>query len=195
MTFFGEFLSGPLAGSTFEATTDTGGGDMIGPFVVLSFWAGILVVILSLIVGPLIAWPVLFQSDIREGRGISWGICLLAFQVIYIALRIRRCVRLWNVNFFKELCLNSLFLAAVMLAAVIVLMLPLGHIYLSEADARYLTEHYGEFIMSVLSQVVSSPIRHIFFFYCLSVIPAGLTTFLSRALCRRALNRRRNPRR
>lgn len=192
MTFFGEFLDGPLAGTTFEGTTDSGGGDSIGPIVTLAFWAGIFAVIFCLIVGPLVVWPLLFESEIREGRSIIGGVCLLAIQIIYVALRIRTCVRHWNVNFFKELFFNGLFLAVIVLGGLIILPLPLSHIYLSEAEATYLTEHYGEFIMDVLSG--SSPILYIFFFYCLSVIPAGVTTLLSKVLCRQALNRKKNSR-
>ena len=71
--FFGTFLDGPLAGSTFGGVINDGsGGDSVGPFLALGGMAFVLAIVLSIIIAPFVAWPSLIASDLNEGRGI-WG--------------------------------------------------------------------------------------------------------------------------
>ena len=88
--FFGTFLDGPLAGSTFGGVINDGsGGDSVGPFLALGGMAFVLAIVLSIIIAPFVAWPSLIASDLNEGRGIWGAIILIAIQFIFIILRIR----------------------------------------------------------------------------------------------------------
>lgn len=192
MFFFGQFLDGPLAGSTFEGTTDTGsGGDFIGGFVAMGFGAAVFAIIFCIVVGPFVVWPLLFESDIREGRGILGAVLVLAVQILYICLRTRSCVKHWHAGFVKELCLNVVFLIAFTFMACVVLLVPLSRIYLEPAQAQLVTEHYGELVKYMISNATSNLPQFIFFYYCLSVLPAGMITLFSRLLCGRAAKSRK----
>ena len=109
--FFGTFLDGPLAGSTFGGVLNDGsGGDSVGPFLALGGMAFVLAIVLSIIIAPFVAWPSLIASDLNEGRGIWGAIILIAIQFIFIILRIRSNVRHWKRSFLSDLLLNMLFL-------------------------------------------------------------------------------------
>ena len=85
--FFGTFLDGPLAGSTFGGVINDGsGGDSVGPFLALGGMAFVLAIVLSIIIAPFVAWPSLIASDLNEGRGIWGAIILIAIQFIFSSI-------------------------------------------------------------------------------------------------------------
>ena len=185
--FFGTFLDGPLAGSTFGGVINDGsGGDSVGPFLALGGMAFILAIVLSIIIAPFVAWPSLIASDLNEGRGIWGAIILIAIQFIFIILRIRSNVRHWKRSFLSDLLLNMLFLFLLFFLSVVILFVPLITLLGGSEMGAYAAAHYGEFPGTVFSNLFSNLFGIVFFIWALSMIPAALTTGCSTLFIRKA---------
>ena len=185
--FFGTFLDGPLAGSTFGGVINDGsGGDSVGPFLALGGMAFVLAIVLSIIIAPFVAWPSLIASDLNEGRGIWGAIILIAIQFIFIILRIRSNVRHWKRSFLSDLLLNMLFLFLLFFRSVMILFLPLITLLGGSEMGAYAAAHYGEFLGTVFSNLFSNLFGIVFFIWALSMIPAALTTGCSTLFIRKA---------
>lgn len=185
--FFGTFLDGPLAGSTFGGIINDGsGGDSVGPFLALGGMAFILAIVLSIIIAPFVAWPSLIASDLNEGRGIWGAIILIAIQFIFIILRIRSNVRHWKRSFLSDLLLNMLFLFLLFFLSVVILFVPLITLLGGSEMGAYAAAHYGEFLGTVFSNLFSNLFGIVFFIWALSMIPAALTTGCSTLFIRKA---------
>ena len=185
--FFGTFLDGPLAGSTFGGVINDGsGGDSVGPFLALGGMAFVLAIILSIIIAPFVAWPSLIASDLNEGRGIWGAIILIAIQFIFIILRIRSNVRHWKRSFLSALLLNMLFLFLLFFLSVVILFVPLIALLGGSEMGAYAAAHYGEFLGTVFSNLFSNLFGIVFFILALSMIPAALTTGCSTLFIRKA---------
>lgn len=183
--FFGTFLDGPLAGSTFGGVINDGsGGDSVGPFLALGGMAFVLAIVLSIIIAPFVAWPSLIASDLNEGRGIWGAIILIAIQFIFIILRIRSNVRHWKRSFLSDLLLNMLFL--LFFLSVVILFVPLITLLGGSEMGAYAAAHYGEFLGTVFSNLFSNLFGIVFFIWALSMIPAALTTGCSTLFIRKA---------
>ena len=185
--FFGTFLDGPLAGSTFGGVINDGsGGDSVGPFLALGGMAFVLAIVLSIIIAPFVAWPSLIASDLNEGRGIWGAIILIAIQFIFIILRIRSNVRHWKRSFLSDLLLNMLFLFLLFFLSVVILFVPLITLLGGSEMGAYAAAHYGEFLGIVFSNLFSNLFGSVFFIWALSMIPAALTTGCSTLFIRKA---------
>ena len=185
--FFGTFLDGPLAGSTFGGVINDGsGGDSVGPFLALGGMAFVLAIVLSIIIAPFVAWPSLIASDLNEGRGIWGAIILIAIQFIFIILRIRSTVRHWKRSFLSDLLLNMLFLFLLFFLSVVILFVPLITLLGGSEMGAYAAAHYGEFLGTVFSNLFSNLFGIVFFIWALSMIPAALTTGCSTLFIRKA---------
>lgn len=185
--FFGTFLDGPLAGSTFGGVINDGsGGDSVGPFLALGGMAFVLSIVLSIIIAPFVAWPSLIASDLNEGRGIWGAIILIAIQFIFIILRIRSNVRHWKRSFLSDLLLNMLFLFLLFFLSVVILFVPLIALLGGSEMGAYAAAHYGEFLGTVFSNLFSNLFGIVFFIWALSMIPAALTTGCSTLFIRKA---------
>ena len=185
--FFGTFLVGPLAGSTFGGVINDGsGGDSVGPFLALGGMAFVLAIVLSIIIAPFVAWPSLIASDLNEGRGIWGAIILIAIQFIFIILRIRSNVRHWKRSFLSDLLLNMLFLFLLFFLSVVILFVPLITLLGGSEMGAYAAAHYGEFLGTVFSNLFSNLFGIVFFIWALSMIPAALTTGCSTLFIRKA---------
>lgn len=185
--FFGTFLDGPLAGSTFGGVINDGsGGDSVGPFLALGGMAFVLAIVLSIIIAPFVAWPSLIASDLNEGRGIWGAIILIAIQFIFIILRIRSNVRHWKRSFLSDLLLNMLFLLLLFFLSVVILFVPLITLIGGSEMGAYAAAHYGEFLGTVFSNLFSNLFGIVFFIWALSMIPAALTTGCSTLFIRKA---------
>lgn len=185
--FFGTFLDGPLAGSTFGGVINDGsGGDSVGPFLALGGMAFVLSIVLSIIIAPFVAWPSLIASDLNEGRGIWGAIILIAIQFIFIILRIRSNVRHWKRSFLSDLLLNMLFLFLLFFLSVVILFVPLITLLGGSEMGAYAAAHYGEFLGTVFSNLFSNLFGIVFFIWALSMIPAALTTGCSTLFIRKA---------
>lgn len=185
--FFGTFLDGPLAGSTFGGVINDGsGGDSVGPFLALGGMAFVLAIVLSIIIAPFVAWPSLIASDLNEGRGIWGAIILIAIQFIFIILRIRSNVRHWKRSFLSDLLLNMLFLFLLFFLSVVILFVPLITLLGGSEMGAYAAAHYGEFLRIVFSNLFSNLFGIVFFIWALSMIPAALTTGCSTLFIRKA---------
>lgn len=185
--FFGTFLDGPLAGSTFGGVINDGsGGDSVGPFLALGGMAFVLAIVLSIIIAPFVAWPSLIASDLNEGRGIWRAIILIAIQFIFIILRIRSNVRHWKRSFLSDLLLNMLFLFLLFFLSVVILFVPLITLLGGSEMGAYAAAHYGEFLGIVFSNLFSNLFGIVFFIWALSMIPAALTTGCSTLFIRKA---------
>ena len=185
--FFGTFLDGPLAGSTFGGVINNGsGGDSVGPFPTLGGMAFVLAIILSIIIVPFVAWRSLIASELNERSGI-WGvIILLAIQFIFIILRIRSNVRHWKHSFLHDLLLNMLFLFLFFYLFVVILFVPLSTFLGGSEIGAYAASHYGEFLGLVFSNLFSNLFGIVFFIWALSMIPAALTTGCSTLFIKKA---------
>lgn len=185
--FFGTFLDGPLAGSTFGGVINDGsGGDSVGPFLALGGMSFVLAIVLSIIIAPFVAWPSLIASDLNEGRGIWGAIILIAIQFIFIILRIRSNVRHWKRSFLSDLLLNMLFLFLLFFLSVVILFVPLITLLGGSEMGAYAAAHYGEFLGTVFSNLFSNLFGIVFFIWALSMIPAALTTGCSTLFIRKA---------
>lgn len=185
--FFGTFLDGPLAGSTFGGVINDGsGGDSVGPFLALGGMAFVLAIVLSIIIAPFVAWPSLIASDLNEGRGIWGAIILIAIQFIFIIPRIRSNVRRWKRSFLSDLLLNMLFLFLLFFLSVVILFVPLITLLGGSEMGAYAAAHYGEFLGTVFSNLFSNLFGIVFFIWALSMIPAALTTGCSTLFIRKA---------
>lgn len=185
--FFGTFLDGPLAGSTFGGVINDGsGGDSVGPFLALGGMAFVLAIVLSIIIAPFVAWPSLIASDLNEGRGIWGAIILIAIQFIFIILRIRSNVRHWKRSFLSDLLLNMLFLFLLFFLSVVILFVPLITLLGGSEMGAYAAAHYREFLGTVFSNLFSNLFGIVFFIWALSMIPAALTTGCSTLFIRKA---------
>lgn len=185
--FFGTFLDGPLAGSTFGGVINDGsGGDSGAPFLALGGMAFVLAIVLSIIIAPFVAWPSLIASDLNEGRGIWGAIILIAIQFIFIILRIRSNVRHWKRSFLSDLLLNMLFLFLLFFLSVVILFVPLITLLGGSEMGAYAAAHYGEFLGTVFSNLFSNLFGIVFFIWALSMIPAALTTGCSTLFIRKA---------
>ena len=185
--FFGTFLDGPLAGSTFGGVINDGsGGDSVGPFLALGGMAFVLAIVLSIIIAPFVAWPSLIARDLNEGRGIWGAIILIAIQFIFIILRIRSNVRHWKRSFLSDLLLNMLFLFLLFFLSVVILFVPLITLLGGSEMGAYAAAHYGEFLGTVFSNLFSNLFGIVFFIWALSMIPAALTTGCSTLFIRKA---------
>lgn len=185
--FFGTFLDGPLAGSTFGGVINDGsGGDSVGPFLALGGMAFVLAIVLSIIIAPFVAWPSLIASDLNEGRGIWGAIILIAIQFIFIILRIRSNVRHWKRSFLSDLLLNMLFLFLLFFLSVVILFVPLITLLGGSEMGAYAAAHYGEFLGIVFSNLFFNLFGIVFFIWALSMIPAALTTGCSTLFIRKA---------
>lgn len=185
--FFGTFLDGPLAGSTFGGVINDGsGGDSVGPFLALGGMAFVLAIVLSIIIAPFVAWPSLIASDLNEGRGIWGAIILIAIQFIFIILRIRSNVRHWKRSFLSDLLLNMLFLFLLFFLSLVILFVPLITLLGGSEMGAYAAAHYGEFLGTVFSNLFSNLFGIVFFIWALSMIPAALTTGCSTLFIRKA---------
>ena len=185
--FFGTFLDGPLAGSTFGGVINDGsGGDSVGPFLALGGMAFVLAIVLSIIIAPFVAWPSLIASNLNEGRGIWGAIILIAIQFIFIILRIRSNVRHWKRSFLSDLLLNMLFLFLLFFLSVVILFVPLIALLGGSEMGAYAAAHYGEFLGTVFSNLFSNLFGIVFFIWALSMIPAALTTGCSTLFIRKA---------
>ena len=185
--FFGTFLDGPLAGSTFGGVINDGsGGDSVGPFLALGGMTFVLAIVLSIIIAPFVAWPSLIASDLNEGRGIWGAIILIAIQFIFIILRIRSNVRHWKRSFLSDLLLNMLFLFLLFFLSVVILFVPLITLLGGSEMGAYAAAHYGEFLGTVFSNLFSNLFGIVFFIWALSMIPAALTTGCSTLFIRKA---------
>lgn len=185
--FFGTFLDGPLAGSTFGGVINDGSGDdSVGPFLALGGMAFVLAIVLSIIIAPFVAWPSLIASDLNEGRGIWGAIILIAIQFIFIILRIRSNVRHWKRSFLSDLLLNMLFLFLLFFLSVVILFVPLITLLGGSEMGAYAAAHYGEFLGTVFSNLFSNLFGIVFFIWALSMIPAALTTGCSTLFIRKA---------
>ena len=185
--FFGTFLDGPLAGSTFGGVINDGsGGDSVGPFLALGGMAFVLAIVLSIIIAPFVAWPSLIASDLNEGRGIWGAIILIAIQFIFIILRIRSNVRHWKRSFLSDLLLNMLFLFLLFFLSVVILFVPLITLLGGSEMGAYAAAHYGEFLGTVFSNLFSNLFGIVFFIWALSMIPAALPTGCSTLIIRQA---------
>ena len=185
--FFGTFLDGPLAGSTFGGVINDGsGGDSVGPFLALGGMAFVLAIVLSIIIAPFVAWPSLIASDLNEGRGIWGAIIPIAIQFIFIILRIRSNVRHWKRSFLSDLLLNMLFLFLLFFLSVVILFVPLITLLGGSEMGAYAAAHYGEFLGTVFSNLFSNLFGIVFFIWALSMIPAALTTGCSTLFIRKA---------
>ena len=185
--FFGTFLDGPLAGSTFGGVINDGsGGDSVGPFLALGGMAFVLAIVLSIIIAPFVAWPSLIASDLNEGRGIWGAIILIAIQFLFIILRIRSNVRHWKRSFLSDLLLNMLFLFLLFFLSVVILFVPLITLLGGSEMGAYAAAHYGEFLGTVFSNLFSNLFGIVFFIWALSMIPAALTTGCSTLFIRKA---------
>lgn len=185
--FFGTFLDGPLAGSTFGGVINDGsGGDSVGPFLALGGMAFVLAIVLSIIIAPFVAWPSLIASNLNEGRGIWGAIILIAIQFIFIILRIRSNVRHWKRSFLSDLLLNMLFLFLLFFLSVVILFVPLITLLGDSEMGAYAAAHYGEFLGIVFSNLFSNLFGIVFFIWALSMIPAALTTGCSTLFIRKA---------
>lgn len=185
--FFGTFLDGPLAGSTFGGVINDGsGGDSVGPFLALGGMAFVLAIVLSIIIAPFVAWPSLIASNLNEGRGIWGAIILIAIQFIFIILRIRSNVRHWKRSFLSDLLLNMLFLFLLFFLSVVILFVPLITLIGGSEMGAYAAAHYGEFLGTVFSNLFSNLFGIVFFIWALSMIPAALTTGCSTLFIRKA---------
>ena len=185
--FFGTFLDGPLAGSTFGGVINDGsGGDSVGPFLALGGMAFVLAIVLSIIIAPFGARPSLIASDLNEGRGIWGAIILIAIQFIFIILRIRSNVRHWKRSFLSDLLLNMLFLFLLFFLSVVILFVPLITLLGGSEMGAYAAAHYGEFLGTVFSNLFSNLFGIVFFIWALSMIPAALTTGCSTLFIRKA---------
>ena len=162
--FFGTFLDGPLAGSTFGGVINDGsGGDSVEPFLALGGMAFVLAIVLSIIIAPFVAWPSLIASDLNEGRGIWGAIILIAIQFIFIILRIRSNVRHWKRSFLSDLLLNMLFLFLLFFLSVVILFVPLITLLGGSEMGAYAAAHYGEFLGTVFSNLFSNLFGIVFF--------------------------------
>lgn len=185
--FFGTFLDGPLAGSTFGGVINDGsGGDSVGPFLALGGMAFVLAIVLSIIIAPFVAWPSLIASNLNEGRGIWGAIILIAIQFIFIILRIRSNVRHWKRSFLSDLLLNMLFLFLLFFLSVVILFVPLITLLGGSEMGAYAAAHYGEFLGTVFSNLFSNLFGIVFFIWALSMIPSALTTGCSTLFIRKA---------
>ena len=185
--FFGTFLDGPLAGSTFGGVINDGsGGDSVGPFLALGGMAFVLAIVLSIIIAPFVAWPSLIASNLNEGRGIWGAIILIAIQFIFIILRIRSNVRHWKRSFLSDLLLNMLFLFLLFFLSVVILFVPLITLLGGSEMGAYAAAHYGEFLGIEFSNLFSNLFGIVFFIWALSMIPAALTTGCSTLFIRKA---------
>lgn len=185
--FFGTFLDGPLAGSTFGGVINDGsGGDSVEPFLALGGIAFVLAIVLSIIIAPFVAWPSLIASNLNEGRGIWGAIILIAIQFIFIILRIRSNVRHWKRSFLSDLLLNMLFLFLLFFLSVVILFVPLITLLGGSEMGAYAAAHYGEFLGIVFSNLFSNLFGIVFFIWALSMIPAALTTGCSTLFIRKA---------
>lgn len=185
--FFGTFLDGPLAGSTFGGVINDGsGGDSVGPFLALGGMAFVLAIVLSIIIAPFVAWPSMIASNLNEGRGIWGAIILIAIQFIFIILRIRSNVRHWKRSFLSDLLLNMLFLFLLFFLSVVILFVPLITLLGGSEMGAYAAAHYGEFLGIVFSNLFSNLFGIVFFIWALSMIPAALTTGCSTLFIRKA---------
>ena len=185
--FFGTFLDGPLAGSTFGGVINDGsGGDSVGPFLALGGMAFVLAIVLSILIAPFVAWQSLIACDLNEGRGIWGAIILIAIQFIFIILRIRSNVRHWKRSFLSDLLLNMLFLFLLFFLSVVILFVPLITLLGGSEMGAYAAAHYGEFLGTVFSNLFSNLFGIVFFIWALSMIPAALTTGCSTLFIRKA---------
>lgn len=185
--FFGTFLDGPLAGSTFGGVINNGsGGDSVGPFLALGGMAFVLAIVLSIIIAPFVAWSSLIASELNEGRGIWGSIILIAIQFIFIILRIRSNVRHWKRSFLSDLLLNMLFLFLLFFLSVVILFVPLIALLGGSEMGAYAAAHYGEFLGIMFSNLFSNLFGIVFVIWALSMIPAALTTGCSTLFIRKA---------
>ena len=185
--FFGTFLDGPLAGSTFGGVINDGsGGDSVGPFLALGGMAFVLAIVLSIIIAPFVAWSSLIASELNEGRGIWGSIILIAIQFIFIILRIRSNVRHWKRSFLSDLLLNMLFLFLLFFLSVVILFVPLITLLGGSEMGAYAAAHYGEFLGIMFSNLFSNLFGIVFVIWALSMIPAALTTGCSTLFIRKA---------
>lgn len=185
--FFGTFLDGPLAGSTFGGVINDGsGGDSVGPFLALGGMAFVLAIVLSIIIAPFVAWSSLIASELNEGRGIWGSVILIAIQFIFIILRIRSNVRHWKRSFLSDLLLNMLFLFLLFFLSVVILFVPLIALLGGSEMGAYAAAHYGEFLGIMFSNLFSNLFGIVFVIWALSMIPAALTTGCSTLFIRKA---------
>lgn len=176
--FFGTFLDGPLAGSTFEFTeADSGGGFGIGPL----FGIGIVLsVLLIVVVGPFIIWPI-FVKEVSAGQSMLWSGVIIVPQVIYIVCRIRSCVRHWKTNFIKELLLNMLFLFIAIFAAAFII----GMIMIDAQTKSLIAQYFPELMEQFVRNMFASTLSWLFVLALLSGIPTAITCLVSSSICKK----------
>lgn len=176
--FFGTFLDGPLAGSTFEITEgDGGGGSGIGALFGIGIFVSVLLIV---VVGPFIIWP-MFLKEISAGQSMLWSGVIVIPQAIYIAFRVRSSVRHWHTNFFKELILNMVFLfAALMIAGLI-----MGVIFIDAQTKALIAQHFSELLGLLAKNMFASLFGWLFVLAMLSGIPALITCVASASICKR----------
>lgn len=173
--FFGTFLDGPLAGSTFELTEVDGGG---GFGIVPLFGIGVgLSVLLIIVVGPFIIWPI-FVKEISAGQSMLWSGVIIVPQIIYIVCRVRSCVRHWKSSFVKELLFNMLFLFIAIFAAAFIIGMFMIDAQTKSLIAQYFPELMGQFLRNMLASFFSL----LFVLALLSGIPAVITCLVSSSI-------------
>lgn len=175
--WFGTFLDGPLAGSTFEITGGDGGGLGLGPLFAIGLVVSIALIV---IVGPFIIWPI-FIREITAGQSILWGGVIVLPQVAYIAARIRRCVRRWRCQYVKELLLNMLFLFVALLAMGLIL----GMIFIDPQTKALLVQYFPQLLREFAGNLLQSLLLWPFALALLSAIPAVIIYSVSHLLVKR----------
>ena len=186
--FFGTFLDGPLAGSTFGGVINDGsGGDSVGPFLALGGMAFVLAIVLSIIIAPFVAWPSLIASNLNEEEVSGEpSIILIAIQFIFIICGSRSNVRHWKRSFLNDLLLNMLFLFLLFFLSVAILFVPLitllGGSEMGAYAAILLWRIFGDSVLQSVSNLFSI----VFFIWALSMIPTTLTTGCSTLFIRKA---------
>ena len=175
--WFGTFLDGPLAGSTFEITGGDGGGLGLGPLFAIGLVVSIALIV---IVGPFIIWPI-FIREITAGQSLLWGGVIVLPQVAYIACRVRSCVRHWRRHYVKELLLNMLFLFVTVLAMGLIL----GMIFIDPQTKALIAQYLPQLAGQFMGQLLLSLLLWIFALALLSAIPAAIICGVSTLLVKR----------
>lgn len=171
-SFFGTFLDGPLAGSTFEGVvgdSSGGGGGTILPLVgIATILAIVGYAVIYFFVAPFATWYLMFKDE-----SIMAIFVFILIEFVYMLFRIRHNVKHWNVSFIKELLYNTLYFIVLYLIMAGIIVIPIIFATEGATMGNYLLQHYGQWLYEVFfSQIFGL----LFFAVPLSVIPALLTT-------------------
>lgn len=164
--FFGVFLAGPLAGSTFVLKEAGDGGVPIGSLAAGSL---LLCVLNVIIFGPFVIWPIIL-GEFYEVMGLPPLIFFAVCSLLFCVLRFRSGVRHWSISMVREYLFSIVYFCVLILFTI------------AYASARYIEMYSLEYrVLDVVKAYLSfeGMIQLFIIGGLLSVIPAGIITLLS----------------